>query len=125
HWIYQNPKIFYNAFAWIYDPRRPVGKQNWPFILRPKQVKVVDLIKEAIDEQFSIGINKSRDEGATELVIKFLTCYSLLVPDVAFLMGSEKEDKIEKTGDRLTLFAKVDHTLSCLPFWWKPKFIDN
>jgi len=122
---YFNPKIFYNAFAWTYDPRKPIGEQNQPFILRPKQEKVVDLLKEAIDNQFTIAINKSRDEGATELVTKMFTCYSLIVPDCAFLMGSEKEDKVEKSGNKLTLFAKIDHTINCLPSWWKPQYIDN
>jgi len=124
-WCYQNPKIFYNAFAFTLNPQQPPSMRNWPFILRPKQEIVVDLIKKAIDEQFDLGLTKTRKEGATELITKFYTCYGLLVPDCNFLMGSEKEDKVDKTGDKYTLFSKVDHTIKCLPSWWKPQILRN
>lgn len=122
---YHNPKIFYNAIAWTLNPQMPPSMRNWPFILRPKQEIIVDLVKWGIDNQKDIGVNKTRKEGATEIFIKFYTLYCLIVPECNFLIGSEKEDKVEKTGDKYTLFAKVDHTLKCLPGWWKPAFIDN
>lgn len=124
-WCYDDPKIFYNAFAFTINPQMPPSMRNWPFILRPKQEKVVDLLKWGIDNGNDLGVNKTRKEGATELITKFYTCYSLIVPECNFLMGSEKEDKVEKTGDKYTLFSKIDHTIKCLPFWWKPKIIDN
>lgn len=122
---YFDVKIFFNAFAWSLNPQMPPSMRNWPLILRPKQEIVVDTVKWGIDNQKDIGLNKTRKEGATEIIAKIYTCYSLVVPDCNFLMASEKEDKVEKTGDKYTLFSKIDHTLNCLPYWWKPKFIDN
>lgn len=113
------PKIFFNAVAWTLDPRKPMGKRNWPFILRPKQEVAVDVLKQCIDNQQDVGINKSRDEGASEIVAKLYALYVMLVPETYFIVGSRKKELVDERGDKYTLFAKVDHVFECLPVWLK------
>ncbi len=111
------PHIWFDTCAWTYDPRAPIGERNKPFILRPQQVKALYSIKKGIDTGQDIGINKSRDEGATELLMKYITFLVLFVPDTTFLIGSRTEELVDKTGDTGTLFAKIDYTISHLPNW--------
>lgn len=110
------PKIFFNALAWTVNPRKPPGERNWPFILRPKQELLVDTLKECIDNQQDMGINKSRDEGATELVCKFFCLYSL-IPDSYFIVGSRNKELVDAVGDPYTLMAKIRYAFDTLPNW--------
>ena len=110
------PKIFFNALAWTVNPRKPPGQRNWPFILRPKQEEVVDTLKYCIDNQKDMGNNKSRDEGATELVCKFFCLYSL-IPDSYFIVGSRNKDLVDAVGDPYTLMAKIRYAFDTLPNW--------
>lgn len=113
------PQIFFNAVAFTLNPQMPPGKRNVPFILRPKQEVAVDVLVGGINNQYDIGIEKTRKEGATELVCKLFTLYTLLTPYSQFLVGSRKEELVDKTGNKYTLFAKIDHVIKCLPDWWK------
>jgi len=115
-----DPKIWFNAVVWTCDPRQRPGLRNWPFILRkPRQEKVVDTLKHCIDDGIDMGINKSRDEGATEIVTKFLALYAL-IPDSYFVVGSRNKDLVDCGGDPFTLFAKIDYAYN-LPYkWFKP-----
>jgi len=117
----ENPIIAYDLLLWTNDPRRKPGYRNWPFILRPQQRVVVRSLKFSLDNGRDLAINKSRDEGATELVTKFFTLYLLFVPESQFLMGSRKEEYVDKTGDFKTLFAKIDHAIKYLPAWLRAK----
>lgn len=120
------PQIAFNSCFWTYDARQPVGQRNRPFILRPKQSIAVEAIKDAIDEQHDLIVDKSRDEGATELICKMYDLYFWLVPDTSFLVGSRKEhlvdDSVEFSGGRLIgphqcLFHKLMYGLVNLPVW--------
>lgn len=113
----ENPALFFDLVFWTNDPRRKPGYRNYPFILRPQQRVVVRDLKDCIDNGKDLAINKSRDEGATELVTKFYVLYFLFIPESQFLMGSRKEEYVDKTGDFKTLFAKVDHAMKHLPAW--------
>ncbi len=117
----QNPVIAYDVLFWTFDGRREPGCRNLPFILRPQQEIVVGLLKKGIDTGEDVGINKSKEEGATELVIKFLSLLTLFVPDSNFLVGSRTEDLVDKTGEPSTLFAKIDSVFDKLPMWLKLK----
>ena len=119
------PKIWFNAVVFTCDPRQAPGLRNWPFILRqPKQEIVVDTLKYCIDnattfKHLDIGINKSRDEGATELVTKFFALYSL-IPDSYYIVGSRNKELVDCSGDPFTLFAKIDYAFNLPYAWFKP-----
>lgn len=124
------PPIFFNCIAWTFNPRKIIGERNQPFILRPKQIKAV----EAIDSWYKAGkegvIDKSRDEGATELITKFLALQWLISPEFQALMGSRKEELVDSRtqwvnnrvlGDPSCLFHKVLYALNYCPSWLRPK----
>lgn len=118
-----NPTVFYDTLAWTYNPNLPIGEMNVPFIVssRPAQIEVVMGLKDAIENRIDVGINKSRKEGATELLMKYISFMMLFYPDVSFLVGSRSEELVDKTGDPSTLFAKIDYTLRFLPVWLSQK----
>lgn len=116
----EKPQIAFNSLFFTYNPRKPAGMRNYPFILRPAQDEAVVTLKEGIDKGFDIGVNKSRDEGATEIIAKLYILYFLTVPETAFLVGSRKEEYVDKTGDPKTIFAKMDYALKHLPNWMQP-----
>ena len=128
---YAYPRIAYDTLFWGYDPRKPPFERNQPFILRPAQVEAVDSVKLAIDGGRDLLFEKSRDEGATETIIKFYVLYFLITQDSRFLVGSRKEELVDKNtelrgerqvlGDHKCLFYKILYTIATLPLWMRPK----
>ncbi len=112
-------KIAFNSMLWTLNPRKPVGERNLPFILRPKQELVVDTLVKNIRNQKDFGINKSRDEGATECVTKVFALMSILDRDGYYIVGSRNKDLVDSVGDPYTLFAKIDHVFETIPPWLK------
>lgn len=117
---FADPKIAFDSMFWTANPRLPPGQRNWPFILRPKQELVVDTLNWCIDNQNDMGINKSRDEGATEMVCKTYALKSL-IPDSYFIVGSRNKELVDSLGDPYTLFAKIDYAFDCMPLWLKKR----
>ena len=113
------PRIFFNAVAWTLDPRKPVGERNLPFILRPKQDLAIQKIDNCVRIGKDVAIDKTRDEGATKILMTYSTCKFLLVPETVILLGSRAEPLVDKTGDPGTLFAAIDYCIDKLPLWWK------
>ncbi|KKL75164.1 hypothetical protein LCGC14_2057610, partial [marine sediment metagenome] len=60
-------------------------------------------------------IDKSRDEGATCIITGVYFVYWLLVSQSTFLVGSRKEEFVDKAGDPKTLFAKIVYLNEHLP----------
>lgn len=128
---FTQPQIFFDSSLWTYDPRQPIGYKHRPFILRPKQRVFVDAIKDAIDNQHDLIADKSREEGATEVICKMFVLYWLLCPDTSFLVGSRKEDLVDGSvdfkNDRLigahqSLFHKIMYGVVNAPVWLRPQF---
>ena len=126
---YIKPQIAFNCCLWTFNPRQQAGCRSLPFILRPHQVTVVDELKRAIDEGHDLLIEKSREEGATELIAKMFVLYFVLVPETLFLCGSRKEEYVDAStqisGDRVTgsprcIFHKILYGLARLPAWMRP-----
>lgn len=135
------PEIAFNSCLWTFDPRQPAGLRNRPFILRPKQGLAVRVLKEAIDQSSNnlcqdVSINKSREEGATEIIVKLLALYWTLCPESMFLIGSRKEDYVDRAGtdiinvtegnrvvgDHKCLFHKVLYAIAHMPLWMQPRW---
>lgn len=112
-----DPKIAFNSLFWTSNPRKPPGERHQPFILRkPKQEECVDTLNWCITNQHDLGINKSRDEGATEIVCKTFALLSL-IPDSYFIVGSRNKELVDSIGDPYTLMAKVRYAFDTLPPW--------
>jgi hypothetical protein len=118
--LFVEPQLAYDLCFFIYEARAATrGLAIAPFILYPSEQTLVQKLKVCIDGGKDLGINKSREEGASETIIKFLTLYMLLVPNCSFLVGSQKEDYVDKSGTTKSLFSKIDQTIKYLPLWMR------
>ncbi len=114
---------WFNHWIWTYDPRGMAFglPANLPFVLRPKQVELVDWLVEREDTQTHGLIEKSRDEGMSYVVLGFFLHRWLFVEGFAGGVGSRKEELVDKKGDPKTLFHKLRDMFSKIPNWLKPK----
>ncbi|WP_179995583.1 terminase [Acinetobacter sp. YH16053] len=118
-----DPAHWFNHWVWTYDPRgMPFGMPaNIPFVLRPKQVELVDWLLERESTQTHGLIEKSRDEGMSYVVLGFYLHRWLFVEGFAGGVGSRKEELVDKKGDPKTLLHKFRDMFSKMPDWMKPK----
>ena len=118
-----DPVHWFNHWIWTYDPRgMPFGlPANLPFVLRPKQVELVDWLLKREDTQTHGLIEKSRDEGMSYVVLGFFLHRWLFVEGFAGGVGSRKEELVDKKGDPKTLFHKFRDMYGKMPDWIKPK----
>lgn len=129
-----DPKIAFNACFFTFNPRKFSGYRDVPFILRPKQEVVIDSLQQGILKGQDKALDKSRDEGATELISKLYALHWLLVPSSQFLVGSRKEELVDRSvilanttldwkvyGDSSCIFHKIVYAIANLPAWMRPK----
>ena len=129
--MFAKPQLYFNLCCFTFDPRKPRGYKNIPFILRPAQSDVVDALKEHIDYGKDMLIDKSRDEGATEIVCKLFALYWRFEPQCQFLVGSRKAEYVDKgveiskgrlIGNHKTLMHKIIYGVIHWPKWMQPNF---
>ena len=85
-----------NVFCWTYAPKDYPRYSNRPFITYPYQDETVaDLVK-AVEEGHDVFIEKSRDMGASWMVLLVLTWYWTFYDQQSFLLGSRKEEYVDK-----------------------------
>lgn len=125
-------KIFFNSAFWVYDAEAPTGFRNRPFILWKHQKPAVDAIHDSIINQHNMVIDKSRKEGATEIICKTFVGHFLLDPESQFLVGSRNAMIVDKgvelingklVGLHKTLMHKVCYAVNTLPNWLKPNVL--
>jgi len=129
---YLKPEIAFDSCLWTYNPKEKPFKRNLPFILRPQQIISIQEIFESIREGHDLLLDKSRDEGATEIICKAFALESILVPETSFLVGSRKEEFVDLgtqlAGNRVSgspkcLFHKILYTYATIPLWMKPNVV--
>jgi len=118
----EKKQILFDTCFWTLDPRLPPGEANRPFILRPKQIEVVELLDWCITNGHDAGINKTRDEGASEIVCKLFSAWIILYDYVSFIVGSYTKDDVDKIGSDYTLFSKIDNVFKHLPSWMNLRY---
>ncbi len=125
-------KILFNSALWVYDAEAPTGYRNRPFILWPHQEVAVDKIHSSILNQTGMVIDKSRKEGATEIICKTFAGHFLLDPESNFLVGSRNAMLVDKgvelnngrlIGLHKTLLHKLCYAINTLPNWLKPSVL--
>lgn len=108
-----------DLFAWTKDPRKKPSELAW--ISYPFQRKAIKHIEGNIGNQEDLLIDKSRDMGATWMVIMVLMHKWLFENGSDFLIGSRKEDFVDKQGDISTLFEKCRFLVEYMPGWMLPE----
>lgn len=125
-------KILFNSAFWVYDAEASAGFRNRPFILWPHQEPAVDAIHEAINNKHDMVIDKSRKEGATEIICKTFVGHFLLDPESQFLVGSRKAEYVDKgvelvegklIGLHKSLMHKLCYAVTTLPQWMRPNLL--
>lgn len=110
--------FWFDWFAYTFNPR--VIPAHLPFNLYPFQKKAILLMCECIEKGEPLIIEKSRDLGLSWLVMMVFQWYWLFNDGMDFLVGSKKEDDVDKRGDRSTLFQKFRYNLAYQPKWILP-----
>lgn len=108
-----------NHFCFTKDPRRK--PDILPFITYDFQDKHILEMQKAIENGEDIIIEKSRDMGASWMVIYGFLWFWLFKKGSDFRVGSRKEDFVDKIGDLDTLLEKVRFCLMRLPIWMLPQ----
>jgi phage terminase large subunit len=118
----RDPVFWINNFCWTYNPKFPLGCNDVPFVLYPFQEFFVREWVKTIEDQEDFVIEKSRDVGASWLLLLIFQWFWLFRDSVTFLVGSYAEQKVDKGGmDLQTLFGKLRYNLDKIPNWMKPE----
>ena len=109
-----------DTFLWTYSPKDEADCPNRPFILwEGYQESALHKIVEAFGD-YDIVIEKSRDMGATWLCAVAIEWRWHFKSRQSFLVGSRKEELVDKSGDPKSIFWKIDYLLEHLPGWMVP-----
>src|SRR3990167_6303926 len=119
----KNVLNFFRLFLWTYDPRKQ--PKELPFVPYDYQEVYINQLMESIDKGETLLTQKSRDVGATWIILGVFL-YRWLFKNENFLLGSRKEEYVDKIGDMDTHFERLRFMLRLLPDWmaracgWNP-----
>jgi len=116
--------LFFTAgFVWTYDPRHTDTTPYRPFIPYPYQEEaIMETYLSVYREKCDALMEKTRDVGATWMPMIVFAHGFIFVDGADFLAGSRKEEYVDKTGDKKTLFWKLDFILENLPDYLRPPY---
>lgn len=112
----------FNTLFWTFDPRRPSSAR--PFILWPYQVELIRKLEDNYKAKKDLLIEKSRDMGATWIMLSWLFWHWRFEPGFQALIGSRLEELIDKRGDLASHFERLRWMARHMPAWWLPKGFD-
>lgn len=125
----KNDILFWiNSFCWTYDPRtenqQKLGYKDahilfltWEF-----QDDYIKWLRDHIQYEVDGATEKSRDMGASWMVLVVVQWFwQFGSPGNDFLLGSRKEDFVDKLGDMDALFPKIRYQIKRQPEWLLPQ----
>lgn len=122
-WLCKNSgQLFFDCLMWAVNPLETPERRILPFILRPKQIEFVNSLEWCIDNQHDFGCEKTRYEGATDLIAKTFVKKCLFEKNVNFIVGSLREDDVDRRPNPSTIFAKIDNAVTMLPKWFDVEY---
>lgn len=107
-----------NTFGYTFNPRLEV--QHLPFVTFPFQDDIALEIIHCIETGQDIHVDKSRDMGASWLVLAIFV-WGWLFKSWDLRVGSRNRDYVDKGGDMSSLFEKLRYMIERLPSWMRPK----
>lgn len=120
-----------NAFVWTYRQKIvdengndvPVTgtKAHVPFITWPVQDEAALAMINAIRSGDDINFEKSRDMGASWLLLAVADWFFLWTENANIGAVSRKEELVDKPGEMDTLFEKIRYIHRMLPTWQVPR----
>lgn len=115
----RDPTVWCNAFVMTLDPRR--AQSVIPLVLWPYQIRLMKTLTKCIADGEDILIEKSRDMGATWVILATLVWHWIYFADFTVIIGSRKEDEVDKRGDLSTHFERMRFLLRKLPDEYKAR----
>lgn len=113
---------WFRYYAWGYDPRARSPLSVVPFELFPKQIELVRWLDDLVFEQRTSGlIEKSRDEGATETIVRWGIHNWRYKEGFSMLLSSRTEDEVDTKKKQGTLFERMRFQIRLLPQWMLPE----
>lgn len=119
--------FWFNTFCWLFEPRddktgkRGRGEYVIPFVSRTHQDPIIVEIIDHLGKS-DIGVEKSRDEGASWMVSMIFLHQWLYWPMSTFGIVSKNEPAADSPKDPDSVGWKLDWQLKQLPKWMVPKF---
>src|SRR5262245_20078513 len=108
-----------NAFLFTFDPRKIRTNPHLLFLTWPFQDDTILALKKHLRVK-SIGIDKSRDMGASWMCLLVFLHEWQFWPGRAFMVVSRNEDLVDKSDDPDALFWKLDYLLERQPRFLRP-----
>lgn len=116
----RDPVHFFNYFCYTMDPRTD-SPNAIPFNLYPYQEWFVNEIVYCMEEQLDMGVEKSRDMGASWVFMLTFQWAWLFKSGWDIHVGSRREAEVDTASmDPSTLFGKFRYNLYKLPRWMRP-----
>lgn len=116
-----DPLFWINAFVWIFEPRPSrQAARVIPFVTYPFQDESLLEMNESLGYE-DIGIEKSRDQGASWMVLVLFTWRFVFFDHQSFMLISRTQELVDKKGNMDALMPKIDHVLKHLPSWMRPR----
>jgi hypothetical protein len=116
---------WFKYYAFTNDPRPDSPVQDFPFIPFEYQREFIIWLERQVFLYRKGGvIEKSRDMGASWMVVCWNVKQWLFTPGYTALLGSRKEDYVDKRGDMGSLFEKIRYQVRFLPEYMLPKGFD-
>lgn len=108
-----------NAFYWTFDPRRAESPAI-PFITWDFQDECFELQEDCLLNGKDLLYDKSRDMGASWILLSHFHHRWMTKAMQSFLMVSRNESYVDESGNPKTLFWKLDFINKNLPGWLVP-----
>lgn len=130
-----SPIFWLNAFAWTFLQKKvdvaghevavSGANSHVPFITWKIQDEAIQELVSCIDGGHDGLIRKSRDMGASWLVLAVFHWYWLFRPSTTFLELSRKQPLVDRRGDMDSLFEKHRYLNRWMPEWLRPQRIKD
>ena len=118
----EDPVYFFIAWAFLYEPRPMIGPNGRekskiiPFIPWAHQIPVIQAIHANLGHE-DIGVEKSRGEGMSWIIVLMAVWYWLFKPLSAVGLVSRNENAVDNPDDPDSMLWKFDRELEWLPKW--------
>ncbi len=106
-----------NTLAWTFDPRNEGENRHIPFLLYEQQEEFIRFMLACMTEGRDGLVEKSRDTGASWCALWVIFWCWYFQNAFSALLGSRKEDFVDKAEDPSCLMWKLDFLYENLPTW--------
>lgn len=122
--------FFVNTFGWLLEPREKSpwqpsrafgGAREIPFVLRKYQIRELLRLQQCFGVRDAIML-KSREMGATWMVLYLITWSWIFFDQVHYGLMSKDEDTMDSSKNPDSLMSKIDFITEHLPCFLKPRY---